>query len=107
MEGIEFESRDAALKPKIAVRCAKAAILLSSLKTTKNRCLNSTNRREDESEESEMLQWKAMEDLRGELARERMKNRRMRLCSVMELLLQITLLLSLWTFCLVLAFKFL
>ncbi|KAK3013825.1 hypothetical protein RJ639_009471 [Escallonia herrerae] len=102
MEAKRPESKDESLKSKIAIRCAKAAILLSSL----NRRHSSTINHEDKEVEAMLLQ-REVEDLKVRLVRERAKSKKIRLCSAMELLLQILLLLSLWTFCLMLAFNLL
>ncbi|CAL5332789.1 unnamed protein product [Camellia sinensis] len=105
MEGIDVESKDEALKSQVAIRCARAAMLLSSLKCSPNRRLDSPN--DLEHREREMKLKRDSEDLRRKLVRERVKNRKLRLCSVTELLLQMGILMSLWTLCLIIAFKFL
>ncbi|KAL7245674.1 hypothetical protein ACSBR2_000910 [Camellia fascicularis] len=43
MQGIDVESKDEALKSQVAIRCARAAMLLSSLKCSPNRRLDSPN----------------------------------------------------------------
>ncbi|CAL5386014.1 unnamed protein product [Camellia sinensis] len=43
MEGIDVESKDEALKSQVAIRCARAAMLLSSLKCSPKRRLDSPN----------------------------------------------------------------
>lgn len=48
MEGTERESKDEARKLQIAIRCAKSAFLLSSLKSSVNRVLKAAI--DDESE---------------------------------------------------------
>ncbi|XP_059630285.1 uncharacterized protein LOC132273323 [Cornus florida] len=96
------------MKSHIAIRCAKAAILISSLKSTGNPWLKSTEDDKDEYEERETMMLKrAVEELKKELVRERVKSRKMRLCSVTESLLQITILLSLWSLFLMIFFTFL
>ncbi|XP_028078836.1 uncharacterized protein LOC114280660 [Camellia sinensis] len=105
MEGIDVESKDEALKSQVAIRCARAAMLLSSLKCSPKRRLDSPN--DLEHREREMKLKRDSEDLRRKLVRERVKNRKLRLCSVTELLLQMGILMSLWTLCLIIAFKFL
>ncbi|XP_057490891.1 uncharacterized protein LOC130776639 [Actinidia eriantha] len=101
MEGIEIENKDEALKSSIAIRCAKAALLICSA----NRFLDSTNNSEHKEREMELR--REAEDLRRKLVRERVKIRRMKLCRAMELLLQMTILLSGWILCLMLALDFL
>ncbi|KAL3504737.1 hypothetical protein ACH5RR_034578 [Cinchona calisaya] len=85
------------IKLQVAIRCAKAAILLSSLKH--HSTTNSTTFTTDDDEE--------VEKLKKELVKEKLKNKKMRTCRFMELLLQIALLFSLWTLCSLIAFNFL
>ncbi|KAJ6391513.1 hypothetical protein OIU77_025486 [Salix suchowensis] len=102
MEGAEkMESKDKPLKSQVAIRCAKAAILLSSFKSFPNRHL--TTSIEDQGEEKEMMKTMVREigDLKMELARERMKNKRIKLCGLMEVILQVMTVLSISTFLLV------
>ncbi|KAK9271130.1 hypothetical protein L1049_026719 [Liquidambar formosana] len=103
MEGVEFESKDEPLKSQIAIRCAKAALLLSSLKSFPSCTLRSPHH--DEDEEREILM-RAVADLKLELVKERMKSRRIKLCSLTEVLLQVMVMLSLWSFCLMFVFNF-
>ncbi|KAG5544015.1 hypothetical protein RHGRI_016687 [Rhododendron griersonianum] len=105
MEAIGIENQPEALRSHLAVRCAKAALFLSRLKFPRNRSADSTTFTEHQGREMELS--RTVEDLRRKLVRERLKNRRVKLCGVMELLLQMVLLLSLWTLCLMLALKFL
>ncbi|KAF7141406.1 hypothetical protein RHSIM_Rhsim06G0082400 [Rhododendron simsii] len=126
MEAIGIENQPEALRSHLAVRCAKAALFLSRLKFPRNRSTVSTTFTEHQVSLSlslslslhycelitlfqgrEMELSRTVEDLRRKLVRERLKNRRVKLCGVMELLLQMVLLLSLWTLCLMLALKFL
>ncbi|XP_057975114.1 uncharacterized protein LOC131162534 [Malania oleifera] len=100
MEEPETETKEEAQKLKIVIRCAKAAILLSSLASIADRRQRSTSDGADE------MLMRAMSDLKIELARERMRSRRVRLCGLMEVLLLIVVLLSLWTFCLMLVLEF-
>ncbi|GAV63566.1 hypothetical protein CFOL_v3_07084, partial [Cephalotus follicularis] len=86
MEGIEIDTKDEAVKSQIAIRCAKAAILLSSLKQFPNHHLE-TATIDDEEEGKEMMK-KSIGSLKVELARERMKRKKMKLCGLMEVLLQ-------------------
>ncbi|CAL5384108.1 unnamed protein product [Camellia sinensis] len=53
MEGIDVESKDEALKSQVAIRCARAAMLLSSLKCSPNRRLDSPNDLEHRGDEAE------------------------------------------------------
>ena len=48
MEGTEGETKDGARKLQIAIRCAKAAFLLSSLKSSVNRVFEAANNDESE-----------------------------------------------------------
>ncbi|KAK2659741.1 hypothetical protein Ddye_006274 [Dipteronia dyeriana] len=74
---IEEES----MKSQTAIRCAQAAVLLSSLS---NRNMKATiNNEEDEEKEREI------EDLKVELVRERMKTKKIKLCGLMEVVLEV------------------
>ncbi|KAJ6340088.1 hypothetical protein OIU77_007942 [Salix suchowensis] len=99
MEGAEkMESKDEPLKSQVAIRCAKAAILLSKLKSLPNRHLTTSI------EEKEMLiktMVREIGDFKMELARERLKNKRIKLCGLMEVILQVMTVLSISTFLLV------
>ncbi|GLU16192.1 hypothetical protein SLE2022_326370 [Rubroshorea leprosula] len=96
-----METKDEILKSPIAISCAKAAMLLSSLKSSPNYLLESTNN--DEDEEKEMMK-REIGHLRLELTRERLKRRRIKLCGLMELILQVVVLM-ISSFFLILAFK--
>eukprot|EP00258_Populus_trichocarpa_P001771 XP_002301051.2 uncharacterized protein LOC7495153 [Populus trichocarpa] len=99
MEGAEkMESKDKPLKSQVAVRCAKAAILLSLLKSFPNR--HFTTSIDDQREEKEMMM-REIGDLKMELARERLKSKRIKLCGLMEVILQVMAVLSISTFLLV------
>ncbi|CAK9325483.1 unnamed protein product [Citrullus colocynthis] len=78
MAKVEAESKDEAMRSKTAVRCAKAAFLLSSLKSSQNRHLKATV--DQQAKEKEMLR-KAVGDLKIELVRERLRNKRIKLCA--------------------------
>ncbi|KAJ6340096.1 hypothetical protein OIU77_007946 [Salix suchowensis] len=94
----KMESKDERLKSQVAIRCAKAAILLSSLKSFPNRHLTTSI------EEKEMMiktMVREIGDLKMELARERLKNKRIKLCGLMEVILQVMTVLSISTFLLV------
>ncbi|GMY17282.1 Retrotransposon-derived protein [Fagus crenata] len=90
-----MEGKEEALKSNVLIRCAKAAFLLSALKFP-----NSTTDHQDE--EKEKLR-REMREMEMELARERVKNKKIKLCGLMELVTQVALLLSLSTFLLMLA----
>lgn len=85
------------MKSEVAIRCAKSAILLSSLKQQQQR--NSPKHSTIDEED--------VEKLKKELVKERLKNKKMSTCSFVELFLQIALLFSLWTLSLLIAFNFL
>ncbi|XP_055835493.1 uncharacterized protein LOC129903982 [Solanum dulcamara] len=84
------------LKPKVAIQCAKSAILISSLKNT---TLNYANLNQNKNEEN----LKEVVELKMEIVKEKLKNKRLKLCSVTELLIQVIVLLSVWTMLLLLA----
>ncbi|CAK7347137.1 unnamed protein product [Dovyalis caffra] len=87
MEGAEkMQSNDKPLKSQVAIRCAKAAILLCSLKSFPNHHLTTSI---DDQGEQEMMM-REIGDLKMELARERFKSKRIRLCGLMEVILQVT-----------------
>ncbi|MCD9639103.1 hypothetical protein HAX54_023406 [Datura stramonium] len=99
MEEITSEREIAELlKPKVAIQCAKSAILISSLKNT---TLDSANINQNKNEEN----LKEVEELKMEMFKQKLKNKRLKLCSVMELLIQVMVLLSIWTMLLLLAFN--
>jgi hypothetical protein len=135
MEGSDMEAMDDALKSKIVVRCAKAAFLLSALKSSPNRYVNSTTDDQHEVTKSRLslslslslsiyiyiicenflsilLFWnlpqevelmrREIRELKMELARERLKNRRIKLCGLMEVVLEVTVVLCVSTFFLML-----
>ncbi|KAM3342525.1 hypothetical protein P3S68_027491 [Capsicum galapagoense] len=87
-----------ALKPKIAIQCAKSAILISSLKNT---TLDSASINKNNNEEY----LKEVEELKMEIFKQKLKNKKLKLCSVTELLIQVIVLLSVWTMLLLLAFN--
>ncbi|KAK6940153.1 hypothetical protein RJ641_029684 [Dillenia turbinata] len=99
MEGEKPE----ALKPEIAIRCAKAANLLYSLKCVVNRSLESAT---DNDIKARNAMKKAVADLKMELVKERMKSKSIKFCSLAEFLLQVMIVLLLWILCLMLAFEF-
>ncbi|XP_050265127.1 uncharacterized protein LOC126709081 [Quercus robur] len=85
-EKAEMEKKEEALKSRVAVRCAKAALLLSSLKPLPNSTADHHH------------QEKKMLEVKMELARERLKNKRIKQCALIELVLELALVLSLSTF---------
>ena len=120
-----METKDDSLKSQIAIRCAKAAVLLSSLKTSQNCNLRATIDHGNEvkiafstslefcqsvicvvildfAQEREIMK-RAITDLKIELAKERRKAKRIKLCGFVGLVM---VLLSLWSFCLILATKY-
>ncbi|XP_021285191.1 uncharacterized protein LOC110417261 [Herrania umbratica] len=103
MEGIEEKTRDEARKVQIAIRCAKAALLLSSLKSSVTRVFEAANN--DEDEEKEKMR-REIENLRVELVKERLKIKKIKLCGVMELILQLILVMLISSFFMKLAFDF-
>ncbi|CAK9154259.1 unnamed protein product [Ilex paraguariensis] len=103
MDEVTTENTVEAPKSRIAIRCAQVSILLSPLKLPRNHRLNSKNGQQ----ERELMLKAEVEDLRRDLLKERVKNKKLRLCSLMEFSVQIILLLSLWTLCLMIAFEFL
>ncbi|KAG6698953.1 hypothetical protein I3843_08G045600 [Carya illinoinensis] len=92
MEGVGMEATE---KSKVVIRCAKAALLLSEIKSFPNRCMNCEEY--DRFEGDEMLRRKIGE-LKISLVRERLKTKRIKLCGLMEVVLQVALVLSLSTF---------
>ncbi|KAK5832608.1 hypothetical protein PVK06_016410 [Gossypium arboreum] len=80
MEGTEGEFQDEARKLQIAIRCAKAAFLLSSLKS-------SVNRVNDEPEEEKII--REIENLRVAFVKERLKINKIKLRGLTELILQV------------------
>ncbi|GAB4861215.1 hypothetical protein Ancab_036373 [Ancistrocladus abbreviatus] len=103
MDREEVTKRDETLrKSQIAMRCAKSAMLLLSLSKSSSPNLRLETPDLQEEEKKKMMM--KIQNLRIELTRERMKNRKMKLCSLMEFVLQILLLLSLWSLALLLAF---
>ncbi|KAH0758845.1 hypothetical protein KY290_022338 [Solanum tuberosum] len=83
MEDITSEREIAeALKPKVAIQCAKSAILISSLKNT---TLDYANLNQNKNEEN----LKEVVELKMKIVKEKLKNKRLKLCSVTELLIQV------------------
>ncbi|TYI29114.1 hypothetical protein ES332_A05G293800v1 [Gossypium tomentosum] len=80
MEGTEGEFQDEARKLQIAIRCAKAAFLLSCLKS-------SVNRVNDEPEEEKII--REIENLRVAFVKERLKINKIKLRGLTELILQV------------------
>ncbi|XP_050124228.1 uncharacterized protein LOC126601551 isoform X3 [Malus sylvestris] len=85
-----------AMRSDVAIRCAKAAFLLSSLKSSPNRRV-STAIDDDDYEIAEMLK-KEIGDLKVTVARERLRNKRIKVCGLLEILLQLALLFAISAF---------
>ncbi|KAM1180545.1 hypothetical protein ACFX13_019943 [Malus domestica] len=88
-----------AMRSDVAIRCAKAAFLLSSLKSSPNRRVSTAIDDDDDeiAEEKEMLK-KEIGDLKVTVARERLRNKRIKVCGLLEILLQLALLFAISTF---------
>ncbi|KAK8677548.1 hypothetical protein V6N13_143079 [Hibiscus sabdariffa] len=86
MEGTEGETIDGAPKLQIAVRCAKAAFLLSSLKSSYNSVFESAEN--DELKEKDKMM-REIENLRVALVKERLKIKKIKQCGSIELTLQV------------------
>ncbi|OAY58142.1 uncharacterized protein LOC110610027 [Manihot esculenta] len=95
-----MESKDEALRSQVAIRCAKASILLYSLKSFPNRHFKTTTNDKDKD-----LMMEEIRDLKIKLTRERIKSKRIKLCGLVEVILQVMVVLSFSTVLLVLAFK--
>ncbi|KAK4274106.1 hypothetical protein QN277_017386 [Acacia crassicarpa] len=90
-----MENEDRALKLLMATRrCAKAALLLSNLKSLPSHTLD----------DNEMLR-RGIEDLKVQLVKQRLINKRIKLCSLSELIVQLILMLSLLAFVSMLVLK--
>ncbi|XP_050207593.1 uncharacterized protein LOC126657014 [Mercurialis annua] len=98
-----MEIKDEAVRLELWRRCAKAAILIYSLKSSPNRHFNSSIDRENEVEKDLLV--KEIRDLKMKLAIERIKKNRIKLCSLTEVMIQMTILLSFCTLFLVLVFQ--
>ncbi|TQD69193.1 hypothetical protein C1H46_045274 [Malus baccata] len=88
-----------AMRSDVAIRCAKAAFLLSSLKSSPNRRVSTAIDDDDDeiAEEKEMLK-KEIGDLKVMVARERLRNKRIKVCGLLEILLQLALLFAISAF---------
>ncbi|KAF5740228.1 hypothetical protein HS088_TW11G00294 [Tripterygium wilfordii] len=93
-----MDNKDEALKSQIAIRCANAAARLLSLRSSPNHLLD------DQDEEKERMS-REITDMKIELVRERVRSRRIKLCSFMEFALQVVTVLSASTLLLMLAFN--
>ncbi|CAM8991364.1 unnamed protein product [Rhodiola kirilowii] len=92
-----METKSEARRSQIALQCAKAALLLASLKN-----------RNRSAEDYQVLEMEKMVmNLKVELVKERMRMRQVKLCGVMEMLIQVMVLISIsvWSFVLILAFS--
>uniref|UniRef100_A0A6N2LWX7 Uncharacterized protein n=1 Tax=Salix viminalis TaxID=40686 RepID=A0A6N2LWX7_SALVM len=110
----KMESKDERLKAQVAIRCAKAAISSLQAQIVPKSPLDNFNRRSGRDpmcllywnslQEKEMLiktMVREIGDLKMELVRERLKNKRIKLCGLMEVILQVVTVLSISTFLLV------
>ncbi|KAM2323058.1 hypothetical protein PS1_019933 [Malus domestica] len=88
-----------AMRSDVAIRCAKAVFLLSSLKSSPNRRVSTAIDDDDDeiAEEKEMLK-KEIGDLKVTVARERLRNKRIKVCGLLEVLLQLALLFAISAF---------
>ncbi|ESQ27300.1 hypothetical protein EUTSA_v10019357mg [Eutrema salsugineum] len=87
-------SKDESIRVRTAIRCARATMLLYSLASSR-----ATIDTAGEQEEGETR--RELEDLRRRLAIEKKRRNRIKLCSLMELVLLVVLVLLLSTFFLV------
>ncbi|CAA7013343.1 unnamed protein product [Microthlaspi erraticum] len=87
----EMITKDESIRERAAIRCARASMLLYSLASSPDQ-----NAGEKEGETR-----REIEDLKRELAMEKKRRNRIKLCSFMELLLLVVLVLLLSTFFLV------
>ncbi|KAE8666806.1 hypothetical protein F3Y22_tig00112491pilonHSYRG00322 [Hibiscus syriacus] len=97
MEGTEVEARDEDRKLQIAVRSAKAALLLSSLKSSVDRVFEAAINDETETLVKEKMR-REINSLKVELVRERLKIKKIKFCGVMELILQAILVMMISSF---------
>ncbi|XP_038996649.1 uncharacterized protein LOC120121331 [Hibiscus syriacus] len=100
MEGTEGETIEGAPSSQIAVRCAKAAFLLSSLISYSNSVLQSAEN--DELEKEKMT--REIENLRVALVKERLKIKQIKQHGSMELILQVIFVTLISSFVINLAF---
>ncbi|WCJ44469.1 hypothetical protein M5689_025135 [Euphorbia peplus] len=99
-------TKDEALPPPLKYfRCAKAASILSSLKSSANRKFKTRIHDDEDEEKNLMMMVKEIGDLKIKLARERIKSKRIKLCSITEVILQIVLALSFFVVVLMIAFS--
>ncbi|MBA0775435.1 hypothetical protein Gotri_010582 [Gossypium trilobum] len=103
MEGTEVEGRDKDRKLQIAVRRAKAALLLSSLKSSVNRVFEAANN--DKFKVKEKMR-REIESLRVELVKERLKMKKIKFCGMVDLILQVILVMLISSFFMKLALDF-
>ncbi|KAK5832105.1 hypothetical protein PVK06_015905 [Gossypium arboreum] len=105
MEGTEVEARDKDRKLQIAVRRAKAALLLSSLKSSVNRVFEAANNDECETQVKEKMR-REIESQRVELVKERLKMKKIKFCGMVDLILQVILVMLISSFFMKLALDF-
>ncbi|KAB2628970.1 hypothetical protein D8674_033765 [Pyrus ussuriensis x Pyrus communis] len=99
-ENITKNEGGGALSSDVAIHCAKAALLLSSLKSSPTRRRDTAI--DDDDDEKEMK--KEIGDLKVEVAREQLRNKRIKIFGFLELLL-LELLFAVSVFLLVLTFE--
>ncbi|XP_062025180.1 uncharacterized protein LOC133741262 [Rosa rugosa] len=88
-----------ALQSRNAIRSIKVALLLSRLKPSSANCrLNAATDHSDAATEKEEALRKEIGDLKMEVVRERLRNKRIRLCGLMELFLEVAVLFVLCSF---------
>ncbi|XP_023643665.1 uncharacterized protein LOC111831980 [Capsella rubella] len=87
-------SKDEFSRDRVAIRCARATMLLYSLASS--RTIGSAGEKQEEGELR-----REIENLKRKLAMEKNKTNRIKLCGLMELLLHVVLVLLLSTFFLV------
>ncbi|MBA0808340.1 hypothetical protein Gohar_024088 [Gossypium harknessii] len=105
MEGTEVEGRDKDRKLQIAVRRAKAALLLSSLKSSVNRVFEAANNDKFKTQVKEKMR-REIESLRVELVKERLKMKKIKFCGMVDLILQVILVMLISSFFMKLALDF-
>ncbi|OMO93777.1 hypothetical protein CCACVL1_06354 [Corchorus capsularis] len=95
MEAIEEETKEEARNLQIATRCVKAALLLSSLKSTMIRVSEARNNDQDKEEEKMRRE---MENIKVELVKERLKMKKIKLFGWMELIIPLILVVLICSF---------
>ncbi|KAJ4701331.1 Mediator of RNA polymerase II transcription subunit like [Melia azedarach] len=98
-----MQNKEEGVKLQIAIRCARAANLLSSLRNSGH--FGATINNEDLDVEKEIMR-REIGDLKVELVRERMKRKKLQLSILMEVVLHVAMLLLVSGLLLIIAFKF-